>query len=64
MATIGAIQFLYGIHMLGLKRFLHNRRIRGSGYRYSTQNGDSSCDLVYAGILRTVCTHFYVDISM
>lgn len=30
------------------------RRIRGSGYRYFTQNGDSCRDLVYVGVLWAV----------
>lgn len=69
------VQIFNGIHMLGLKRFLHNRRVRRPGYRYTTQNGDNRCYLVYDGVCWTVCgfnfnsltfylsTHFSFGIS-
>lgn len=60
-----AAKFFNGIHMLGLKRFLNNRRIRASGNRYITQNGDISCALVYNRIRRTVsCSFLLVFVSL
>lgn len=46
--------------MLGLKRFLNNRRIRAPGNRYITQNGDISCALVHSRIRRTVSCSFLI----
>lgn len=49
-----AMQIFNGIHMFGLKRILHNRRIRASGNRYTSENGDISCYLVYNGVCSSV----------